>query len=64
MRDVFRKLGFYFAFELVIKHVRFGDCQYAVLDEKFRVLFAELVKEHFVSLSDVILVGSYHEEKD
>ena len=64
MRDVFRKLGFYFAFELVVKHVRFGDCQYSVLDEKLRIVFAKLIQEYFISLSDVILIGSYHEEED
>ena len=64
MWDVSRKLLLDLALELVVEHVRLCDSQYAVLYKKLRIVFAKLVQEHFVSLSDVVLVSCDHEQED
>ena len=64
MWDVLRKLSCNLFLKLLIKHVRFCDCKHAVLDKKLRVVFAQLIEQHFITLTYVILVCCHHEKKD
>ena len=57
-------MGGHFADHLLIKHIRFGDCQNPFLDKKFGVVFPQFVQQDFVALPDVVRVGRQHKEQD